>query len=212
MKTWKSPFEFKITPDTVRTGKHWVSVRLKNVSTNEMTQLDMKLHSDNPYFLDLLGTGSYVDEIKAGEERILPFLINADVSTKLYSTVSGYRDGEYFFGTSPRLEIKVDVTKAKLRNVFALTHPHAVAEKTIEAEAVIEGVTGGEDFILVFWHDSPSSHDKIGEIKIKRLEPGEEVTNSIEFTPDESGTHEIHVYLYHDTQYISSGSDTIWIE
>ena len=69
--TMKRPFEFKVTPETVKTGKHWVSVHLKNISTDDMTQLDVKLHSEDPYFLDVLGSGSYVSEIKAGEERVL---------------------------------------------------------------------------------------------------------------------------------------------
>lgn len=210
--TMKRPFEFKVTPETVKTGKHWVSVHLKNISTDDMSQLDVKLHSEDPYFLDVLGTGSYVSEIKAGEERVLPFQLNADISTKVYAMVSGFREGEYFFWTSPRVEIDVGVTRAKLRNVFALTHPHAILDETIEAEAVVEGVIGGADFTVSFWHDSPSSYEKIGETKIESLEAGEVIRPSIEFTPEESGIHDIYVYLYHDTKYIGSDSDTIWIE
>lgn len=210
--TLKTPFKFEINPDKISKGSNWVTVSLKNMSTDDMTKLDVKLHSEDPYLVDIMGKGAYILELKAMEERVLPFQVNAEVSTELFATVSGYRDGEYFFWTSPKLEIEAGFTEARLRNVFALMHPHALAKRTIEVDAVIESVTGGEDFRLVFWHDSPSSYDKIGETEITRLEPREEVTKSTEFTPEECGIHEIHVYLYHDNKYFGSGMDTIRIE
>jgi hypothetical protein len=208
----KRPFEFDITPSELKTGTHWVSVHLKNVSTDTLTQLDIKLYSRNQTFIDVWGTGTYTSEVKPGEERFFPFQIYANQTTKLYATVSGYREGIYFFWTSPNIEIYVGITTAKLRNVFALTHPYAVGGETLEAEAVVEGVTGGDNFLITFWHDSPSSFEKLGETKIEKLGPGEVKKSSIEFTPNESGRHEIHAYLYDDHRYIGTDSDVIWVE
>lgn len=207
----KRPFEFDITPHQLRAGTRWVSVHLKNVSTDKLTELDVKLYSRNPSFIDVLDTGSYTSEMSPKETRIYTFQVNPVISTKLYATVAGYRDGTYFFWTSPNIELHVGTTSAKLNNVFALTHPYAT-EETIESEAVIEGVVGGEDLKVVFWHDSPSSYDKLGETTIENVDVGEIVKTSIEFTPEESGIHEIYAFLYDDGRYIGSDSDVIWIE
>lgn len=210
MKT-KLPFEFDITPDKILPGTHWVSVHLKNLSNDTITNLDIKLHSIDPYFVSVLGTGKYIPEILPGEEKTTPFQIEATISTELFVTIDGIRSGEDFFWDSPTVEIDVGVTSARLRNVFALTHPHVGVEDAVEAEAIVEGVEGGEDLNLTFWMDAPSSHKKIGKADIESLEPGEVIKRSVEVTPQESGMHKIIAYLYEGTKYIGKKSDTIWV-
>lgn len=56
----KRPFEFDIIPDRIETGRHWISVKLKNVSNDELTNLDVRLHSMNPFFLSIIGSGTFV--------------------------------------------------------------------------------------------------------------------------------------------------------
>jgi hypothetical protein len=212
MKKIKRPFEFEVHPDKVRPGTRWISVYLKNVSLERLTRLEANLHSRDPYFLSVVGTGSYLSKLEPDEKAVLSFQLDADVSTSIYATVSGYRDGTYFFWTSPNVWIIVGKEKTRLKNVFALTHPHATRGVAIEAEAVVEGISGGENLLISFWHDSPSSFEKIGEVTIKKLDAGEVIKPSFEFTPKESGIHEIYAYLYDDYKHIGSGSDIIFVE
>lgn len=226
MKRIKMPFEFEVFPDNIKTGNQWVSVQLKNIGTSRLTQLDVKLHSNNPSLISILGTGKYIGEINIGDTETVPFKVEADVSTYIYATVSGYKNEDYFFWLSPRVRLDVDITTARLNNVFALTHPHVAMNDTIKAEALIEGVTGGEGFNVEFWHDSPYSlfedipevnarapriFEKIADVSIEKLFPGEVKRPSIEFTPNEKGVHEIHVYLYDNKKYIGCDKDTVYV-
>ena len=212
MKRIKTPFEFEIVPDTIKIGVHWISVHLTNIGTKKLNHLDFKLHSDNPFLISVLGTGKYVGEMDVGETEIFPIQVSADVSTRLYATVSGFEgEGDYFFWTSPRLRLDVGIPTARLKYVFALTHPHVALNDSIEAEAVVEGVAGGEDYRVTFWHDAPSSFEKIADVNIEKLSPGEVKRLSIDFTPKEKGVHEIYVYLYDDSKYIGSEKETIYV-
>lgn len=211
MKT-KLPFEFDITPDKIMTGTHWVTVHLKNLSNDTINNIDIKLHSIDPYFVSVLGTGKYIPEILPGEKKTIPFQIDATIATELFVTIDGVRAEEDFFWDSPTIEIDVGVTSARLRNVFAMSHPHVMLEDTIEAEAMVEGVAGGENLNLTFWMDVPSSHKKIGSADIGSMEPGEVARRSVEVTPQESGMHKIIAYLYEGTKYIGKKTDTIWVK
>lgn len=208
---YKDPFEFDIIPDEIRTGTRWVTVSLKNISSDRLNYLDIRLYSRNPSFIDIKENGHYIPVMETGEKKTQAFQVDADLSTNLYATVSGNRNGEYFFWISPNMYIQVGVTTAKLRNVFALTHPYA-PEETLEAEAVVEGVTGGDNFKVIFWHESASKYEKLGESEIENINAGEVKKASIEFTPDESGLHTIYGYLYDDAKYIGTDSDIIWVE
>ncbi len=211
MKT-KLPFEFDITPDKIMTGTHWVTVHLKNLSKDTINNIEIKLHSIDPYFVSVLGTGKYIPEILPSEKKTMPFQLDATISTELFVTIDGVRAEEDFFWDSPTIEIDVGVTSARLRNVIAMTHPHVMLDDTIEAEAIVEGIEGGEDLNLTFWMDAPSSHKKIGSGDIGSMDPGEVARKSIEVTPQEPGMHKIITYLYEGTKYIGKKTETIWVK
>jgi hypothetical protein len=118
----KRPFEYKIKPKQVEKGTRWITVDIKNVSTDELTQLDVQLHSLDSYFIGIYGTGSYVSELNPEETRSIPFQITAHGPSSVYVTLTGYRDGVYFYWESPMEEIKVGAEVAELENLFVLSH------------------------------------------------------------------------------------------
>jgi len=209
----KRPFEYKIKPKQVEKGTRWITVDIKNVSTDELTQLDVQLHSLDSYFIGIYGTGSYVSELNPEETRSIPFQITAHGTSSVYVTVTGYRDGVYFYWESPMEEIKVGAEVAELENLFVLSHPYTAIGKTLEIEAIIRAVTGGKKLELSYWVDTRSgSFEKIADIETKVLEEGEEVRYSAEFTPDETGIHEIYAYLYDGTTLLGRKNNTIYVQ
>ncbi len=209
----KRPFEYKIKPKQVDKGTRWITVDIKNVSTDKLTQLDVQLHSLDSYFFGIYGTGSYVSELNPEETRSIPFQITAHGTSSVYVTVTGYRDGVYFYWESPMEEIKVGAEVAELENLFVLSHPYTAIGKTLEIEAIIRAVTGGKKLELSYWVDTRSgSFEKIADIETKVLEEGEEVRYSVEFTPDETGIHEIYAYLYDGTTLLGRKNNTIYVQ
>jgi hypothetical protein len=41
----KHPIEYKLTPDAVERGSHWLTVRIKNTGDNDLQNLNVKMHS-----------------------------------------------------------------------------------------------------------------------------------------------------------------------
>ena len=209
----KRPFEYKIKPKQVEKGTRWITVDIKNVSTDELTQLDVQLHSLDSYFIGIYGTGSYVSELNPEETRSIPFQITAHGTSSVYVTVTGYRDGVYFYWESPMEEVKVGAEVAELENLFVLSHPYTAIGKTLEIETIIRAVTGGKKLELSYWVDTRSgSFEKIADIETKVLEEGEKVRYSVEFTPDETGIHEIYAYLYDGTTLLGRKNNTIYVQ
>jgi len=208
----KRPFEFEITPETIDSGTHWITIKLQNVSEDTLTNMDIRLHSMNPFFITVLGTGSFLSILKNNETGTIPFQVNAEATGRVYFTVSGERDGVYFYWDSPPVQLTVGDEIARLRSVFILTHPYIAKGTTIEVEAVIQATKGGKELDLTFWLDSPTSYEFIGETKTKMLESGEEVKYSVEISPKEEGIHEVFVYLFDGTRLVGKDSDAIWVE
>ena len=167
----KRPFEYDIKPNEVDKGNHWLTLDLKNVSIDVMTQLDIQLHSLDSYFINVYGTGSYVSKLESNETRSIPFQIAAHGSSNLYVTLTGYRDGVYFYWETPMEKIRVRAEVAEIKNLFVLTHPYTSIGKTIEVEAIIKAITGGKTLELSFWVDTRTgTFEKIADIKTKILE------------------------------------------
>ena len=209
----KRPFEYEIKPKKVDEGTHWITVDLKNVSTDVLSQLDVQLQSRDSYFIFVHGTGSYVPELKGNVITSIPFQITARQTGMVYVTVNGYRDGAYFYWETPIEEIHVGTEVAALENLFVLSHPYTAIGKSLEIEAIIQALVGGKKLDLSFWVETRSgAFNSIAEIETKTLEKGEEVRYSAEFTPEETGIHEIYVYLYDGTTLLGRKNDTIYVQ
>jgi len=208
----KYPFEVEIKPREVDFGLHWITVSLKNFSDGDLYNLDVKLNSLDSYYVWVYGSGQYVPNIESNEMEVVPFQVSATGTTSVYVTASGRRNGDYFYWESPRFKLTVGREAAELRNLFVLSHPYTTIGKTIEAEAVIEGVAGGKSLDLQFWVDTPSgSFDKIADLETKVLDEGEEVKYSAEITPEEDGLYEIFAYLYDEQKMLGRKSNTILV-
>jgi hypothetical protein len=186
--TIKYPIEYELALEEIDPGRHWVTLKLKNIGTEPLHNLDVGLNSMDSLNLSVTGTGQYVSVLRPDEEELLPFQVDATRTSDLYATVSGPQDGEPFYWESPTVTLNVGGEAAEIQSLFVLTHPHAPIGENLEVEATLRGITGEDGLSLEFWVDTPTGDFKqLGRIGTKSLSTGETAIYSTEVTPKDEG-------------------------
>ena len=207
------PFEFEVVTNETDPGIQWLTLRLKNIGDDTVTNLEVKLYSLDTYGISILGTGDYIFELKPGEEVFRAFQVSANATTDLYASVSGFKGTERFWVDSPWATIKVGKEVAELESVFALTVPYTSMGKVVKVEARVKGLSDSKLLFLDFWADTPSGKKDLQKIEIKELLAGQEARYTTEITPKESGFYTIHADLFHPPwKRIGQKSDNLWVE
>jgi hypothetical protein len=208
----KYPLEYELTPKSIDTGRHWVTLSLQNVGTEDLTGLDVNLNSLDAYSISVLGTGSYISILTPDERRELPFQVSANRTGSLYVTLDGWRDGERFHWESPGIPVTVGAEVAELVSLFAMTEPYSVIGEQVRCEATIRGLSESEGLKLEFWADTPGGEfEELAIVETKALSPGEEATYSAEVTPEEDGLYTIYAYLYDGVRRIGREVEYVYV-
>jgi hypothetical protein len=214
---FKHPIEYELNPAGVDEGNSWVTLKLKNIGSETLENLDVQLHSLDTYNLSVYGTsfgfgaGQYLLELGPNKEEEVVFRINASGSADVYATIKGRKDGEYFWWESGWTHIRVSEEKAEIERLLVLSHPYADIGKTLSAEATIKGSKKSSGLKLEFWVEPPSGKsEQQATIDIKDLPVGEEARYSAEFTPKETGYYTIYAYLYDGWKRIGYKTETIY--
>ena len=208
----KYPLEYELTPSSIDTGRHWVTLRLKNIGTQDLTGLDINLNSLDAYSISVLGTGSYVSILRPDETREIPFQVSANRTGSLYLTLDGWKGGGRFHWESPGMPITVGAEVAKLVSLFAMTEPYSVVGERIRCEATIRGLSTSEGLKLEFWADTPGgAFEELAIVETKALDPGEEATYSAEVTPDDDGLYTVYAYLYDRVRRIGREVEYVYV-
>lgn len=209
----KRPFEYDIKPNKLNRGDNWITVDLKNMSADVLSHLDIQLHSLDSLFINVYNKSSYITEIQPKDIRSIPSHLQVNGNARLYVTITGYRDGVYFFWETPvkKMQIRSDI--AEIQELFILTHPYTAIGKTIEVEAILKAIKVGKKLELSFWVDTKNeTMKKIADIETKELEEGEEIRYSVEFTPRKEGIHEIYAYLYDGNKILGRKTNTMYVQ
>ena len=208
----KYPLEYELTPTSIDTGRHWVTLRLKNIGTQDLTGLDINMNSLDAYSISVLGTGSYVSILKPDESRELPFQVSANRTGSLYVTLDGWKDGERFHWESPGMPVTVGAEVAELVSLFAMTEPYSFIGEKVRCEATIRGLAQSEGLKLEFWADTPGGDfEELAIVETKALDPGEEATYSAEISPSEDGLYTIYAYLYDGVRRIGREVEYVYV-
>ncbi len=208
----KYPLEYELTPTSMDSGRHWVTLRVKNIGTQDLTGLDLNLNSLDAYSISVLGTGSYISILEPNESRELPFQVSANRTGSLYLTLDGWKDGQRFHWESPGLPITVGAETAKLVSLFAMTEPYSILGERVRCEATVRGLGQSEGLKLEFWADTPGGEfEELAIVETKSLSPGEEATYSAEVTPDEEGLYTIYAYLYDGVRRIGREVEYVYV-
>jgi len=214
---YKHPIEYELNPTAVDEGNNWVTLKLKNIGSETLENLDVQLHSLDTYNLSVygassgFGAGQYLSELEPNEEKEVVFRINASGSAELYITIKGRKDGKYFWWESSWTQVKLITEKAEIGSLLVLSNTYTSIGKTISAEATIKGLQKSTGLKLEFWVEPPSGKsEKQATTEIKELSAGEEARYTAEFTPKETGSYTIYAYLYDGWKRIGYKTETIY--
>ena len=210
--------KYQVTPVVIDKGTNWVTLKLVNIGTETLKNLDVQLHSLDTYNLTVYGTGlfgagHYLSELRSNEEREMSFRVNAYGSANVYATIKARKDGRYFWWESGWTNIKLNEEKAEIERLLVLSNPYTAIGKTISVEATIKGLQKSTELRLEFWVENPSGKSEVqATIDIKDLPSGEEARYFAEFTPKETGYYTIYAYLLHGWQRIDYRTETIFAQ
>lgn len=208
----KEPFQYALEPREMEPGMRWLALSLRNIGSQNLTALDVKLNSLDAYSIGVGGTGSYVALLEPQEEKTRAFQISANITTQVYASVDGYRDGRPFHWESPALRIQVGRDVAELLSMFAITEPYPPAGERIRCEATLYGLQPNEGLNLEFWIDTPDGGiEELARMATQQMAAGEQATYSVEFTPEEEGTYTVHAYLYDGVRRIGHETDVVYV-
>ena len=208
----KYPLEYELKPNSIDAGRHWVTLSLKNIGTQDLTGLDINLNSLDAYSISVIGTGSYVSMLNPDETRELPFQVSANRTGSLYVTLDGWKNGERFHWESPGIPVTVGAEVAELVSLFAMTEPYSIVGERIRCEATVRGLDRSEGLKLEFWADTPGGEfEELAIVETKALDMGEEATYSAEITPDEDGLYTIYAYLYDGVRRIGREVEYVYV-
>jgi hypothetical protein len=209
----KFPIEYAINPTSIRGGRTWLAVSVKNISEDPLTGLNVRLNSLDTYALEVPSDAEFIAALSPGEGEELHYQVEAQQSGGVYISVDGRWGGEPFHWESPSRRIVVGEEIAELVSTFALTEPHPRAGEPVTIEATLRGLIAGSGLILEFWVETPKGESiSVDKTETDPLGPGEAATyKSDPFVPEEEGIYVIHTYLFDGTTRIGHATDYLSI-
>jgi hypothetical protein len=215
---YKYPIEYELNPTEIEKGTNWVTLKLKNIGTETLENLDVQLHSVDTYNLTVYGSwwfggGVSIRELGPNKKKEVVFRVNAVGSADAYATIKGSKDGKYFWWESSWTNLHISTETARIGSLLVLSNPYTTIGKTISTEATIKGLRKGGGLKLAFWVETPSGkNEQQAKIDIKELPVGEEARYTTEFTPMETGFYTIYAYLYDGWIRIGYKTETIYAQ
>lgn len=193
-----------------------MTLRLKNLGSEEMRELDVRLHSFDTLSITLYEQKGYLPNLPPNEQGFAYFKVNVFASGDLYASVRCRKGekNERFEWETPWISARVVDQAAEIESIF-VSNPYGAVGKELEVEATVQGVTSNSGALdLRFWADTPSGkYEELATIKTKKLSPGEEVSYTAHITPKEEGFYNVYATLYDSSnRRIDRDSDIIWVE
>lgn len=208
----KYPLACEVNPRSIPAGMHWLTVTVKNIGDQELTNLDVKLNSLDTYAIAVLGTGSHLAELLPNVEHEIPFQVRANLRAELYVSVDGWKALRFFHWESGAILIKVASEAAAIADLSAMTERHPPTGSAIRCEARVEGYRESEGLSLELWASTPNGElEELAIVEIKSLSPTETTVYAVEFTPQEEGLYSLYAYLYKDAKRIDRRVEHVYV-
>jgi hypothetical protein len=212
MVRYKRPLEYELSPDTLEKGTHWLTVRLKNKEDGALQNLNIKMHSIDSLHISFRNPNDYIYLLKPEEEKYLNFQVDANVTSHLYISIHGRRNGNHFHWDSPLIREEVLGDPAEIESIF-VSNPYGNIGRELEVEAVVKGLGDSDGLRLSFWTDTPSGiYEELADIKTRKMSRGEETSYKAKIKPKEEGYYTVYANLYDDYRLIDRDYDIIWAE
>lgn len=207
----RHPIQYKLSPQQIDQGSHWIIIRLKNIGRKVLNNLDVNLNSLDSLSITVETNNKSVVELRPDDQEELSFKINAHASKDVYISISGLKEGKLFYWESPHIRISIGSEVAKIKNMFVMSEPYPTMGGKLEIETILKGKRQNQKSLrLEIWAQNPKGKFKeLAEIKPKMLSKGEEIAFSTEIIPKVSGEYIIHSYLFQDDKRIGHEIDKI---
>jgi hypothetical protein len=209
----KYPFEVTVTPEVLDRGRHWITVQLRNVSTERFVDVSATLYTYNSHDLDILPSGSFhfVKELRPQDTAALNFHVFANHTGRGYLHVTAYRDGALVSWYSPDQEVRLKEDPAEIQTFFA-NRPYWAYEETIETETVVHAHRDVSNLRLEVAATPPSkAHTLMDVIDIDSIAEGGTKRFVSELYASEEGTYLLTARLFHDQKLISSKQASCYV-
>jgi hypothetical protein len=209
---YKHPIEYELIPDSLERGTHYLTLRLKNRGDDTLQYLNVKMHSLDSFHISFRNPNDYIHKIEPDKDEYLNFQVDANVSSHLYVSIVGRKNGHHFHWDSPLLKEVVLGDPAEIESIF-VSNPYGKIGRELDVEAVIVAKAVSSGLTLSFWTDKPSGIcEEIADIKTRHMSKGEEVSYTGKMTPKEEGYYTVYASLYDDYRLIDRDYDIIWVE
>jgi hypothetical protein len=202
----KYSFEATVTPEVLERGRHWITVRLKNLSMERLVDVSATLYTFNTHDIDVLPSGSFhfVKELRPQDMAALNFHVFANHTGWVYLHVKAYRDGAYVSWYSPFYEVQLIEDPAEIRTFF-VNRPYWAYEETIETETVVHARRDVPNLRLEIAATPPSkSHMLVDVIDIDFITEGGMKRFVSELYASEEGMYHLTARLFHEQKLIST--------
>ena len=209
----KYPFEANVTPDALDRGHHWITVQLRNRSTEPLSDVSATLFTYNSHDIDVLPSGSFhfVKELRPQDTAALNFHVFANHSGWLYLHVTAYLNGTLVSWYSPNQDLRLMEDPAEVQTFFA-NRPYWTYEETIEAETVVHASHDVQNLALEIAARPPSkAHTLMDVIDIDFIAQGGTKRFVSELYASEEGTYLLTARLFHDQKLMSSKQTSCYV-
>ena len=202
----KYAFEAIVTPKVLDRGRHWITVQLRNVSTDPLVDVSATLYTTNSHDIDILPSGSfhYVKELRPQDTEVLNFHVFANHAGWVYLHVTAYRYGAFVSWYSPHHEVRIHEDPAEIQTFF-VNRPYWAPEETIQTETVVHAHRDVSDLRLEIAATPPSkSHTLMDVLDIDFIAAGDTKRFVSELYASEEGMFHLTARLFHEQKLISS--------
>jgi hypothetical protein len=208
----KYPIAYELSPQRTAKGSRWLSVRLRNVGSEELTELDVNLHSLDTYNLSVAGSGKLVPRLLPETEERLDFRVVATATNSLYITIDGFREGEPFHWESPDLWVRIGEETAELASIFAVTEPYLKQHQSVRCRVTVRGLAPSEGLRLEVAADTPSGEvEELAVVSTRPLEAGDVDQYEFDVTVEERGAYTLYAYLYEGERRIGRKVEHVYV-
>jgi hypothetical protein len=202
----KYAFEAIITPKVLDRGRHWITVQLKNVSTEPLVDVSATLYTINSHDLDVLPSGSFhfAKELAPQDTAVLNFHVFANHTGWVYLHVTAHRYGAFVSWYSPHHEVRITEDPTEIQTFF-VNRPYWAPEETIETETVVYAHRDVRNLRLEIAATPPSkSHTLMDAVDIDFIAEGGTKRFVSELYASEEGMYHLIARLFHEGKLISS--------
>ena len=211
--TTKFPIEYELNPKSVGAGVRWLTLSIRNIGSENLIGLDVKLNSLDAYDIYVYGTGNYIAVLKPGEEEVIPFQTLVTATGQVYASLDGWIGAALFHWESQRMAVRVGEDVAELVSLFAMTQPYPHLGEQIQFEAVLQGSSDSERLRLEFWAETPGGEFiELATVETKTLSAGEQAHYSAEIVADQEGMYTIYAYLYDGAKRIGHELERVYVK